>query len=338
MLNSTIKDVARVAGVSDTTVSLAFQAHSRISARTRARVLSVASELSYTPNLAAKNLRTGSSRTIGFVVNDITNPFYLQMFRKAEDIALRHGYSIVFAGSNWSADRERDLFEQMIQMRVCGIVLCLCEKSSDGVELLDRFRIPYIAVDSYPGWYTGSYVANDFCMAGELAAKHLLEQGCRRPAYFTADNTMNNLSAFIEMQKSFIAYFNRKGIKITQDDVIEAGLCIQAGGDAFDRIAAQGKRYDGVFCANDLCAMGILEAAEKHGIIPGKDIAVVGVDDTEVSSFSKISLTSIRQPYDQLATIAMKDLVKAIKDDSMPDIKHKLPAELIVRNSSRLEP
>ena len=100
MLKTTIKDVAFRAGVSDTTVSLAFQSDSRISDRTRAKVLSAASELSYTPNLAAKNLRNGTSRTIGFIVNDITNPFYLQMLRKAEDIALRHGYSVIFAGSN----------------------------------------------------------------------------------------------------------------------------------------------------------------------------------------------------------------------------------------------
>lgn len=338
MIKSTIKDVARLAGVSDTTVSLAFQADSRISEKTRARVLSAASELSYTPNLAAKNLRNGSSLTIGFVVNDITNPFYLQMLRKAEDIALQHGYSVIFAGSNWSAAKERYLFEQMIQMRVCGVVLCLCEKSSDGIEVLDRFRMPYIAVDSFPDWFTGSYVANDFRMAGELAAKHLLEQGCLHPAYFTADSAMNNLSAFVEMQKSFIAYFNRKSIKMTQDDVIEAGLCIQAGRDAFDRIAAQGKRYDGIFCANDLCAMGVLEATEKHGIIPGKEIAVIGIDDIEVSGFSRISLTTIRQPYDQLAEIAMEELVKAIKDKSLPEIKRKLPAELIVRNSAKLEP
>ncbi|NLF60157.1 MAG: LacI family transcriptional regulator [Lentisphaerae bacterium] len=337
MIKSTIKDVARVAGVSDTTVSLAFQPNSRISERTRARVLSVAAQLSYAPNLAAKNLRNGSSRTIGFVVNDVLNPFYLQMFRKAEDIALQHGYGVIFAGSNWSAEKERHLFEQMIQMRVCGMVLCLCEKSSDGIATLDRFSVPYIAVDSYPGWYAGSYVANDFCMAGELAAKHLLVQGCRRPAYFTADRAMNNLSAFIEMQKSFIAYFNRKGIEITQADVIEAGLCIQGGRDAFERISVQGKRYDGIFCANDFCAMGVLEAAEKHGIIPGKDIAVIGIDDTEVSGFSKISLTSIRQPYNRLAAIAMEELIKAIQADSIPNVKRKLPAELMVRNSSKLE-
>jgi LacI family transcriptional regulator len=337
MIKSTIKDVALRAGVSDTTVSLAFQSHSRISAVTRARVLAAASALSYTPNLAAKHLRNGSSRSIGFVVNDVTNPFYLQMFRKVEEIALRHDYSVIFAGSNWSAERELYLFEQMIQMRVCGVVLCLCEKSSDSISILDRFRLPYLAVDSYPDWYGGAYVANDFQMAGELAAQHLLARGCRRPAYFTADSGMNKLSAFVGMQNSFTAYFKQHGIEIGRQDVIEAGLCIRTGRNAFDRVAAQGKRYDGVFCANDLCAMGVLEAAESHGVTPGRDIAVVGVDDIEVSSFSRVSLTTIRQPYEQMAEIAMQELIKAIQAESLPNIYRKLPAELVVRNSSKLE-
>jgi len=118
---------------------------------------------------------------------------------------------------------------------------------------------------------------------------------------------------------------------------LRQGFAYRGGRDAFERISVQGKRYDGIFCANDFCAMGVLEAAEKHGIIPGKDIAVIGIDDTEVSGFSKISLTSIRQPYNRLAAIAMEELIKAIRADSMPNIKRKLPAELMVRKSSRLE-
>jgi len=118
---------------------------------------------------------------------------------------------------------------------------------------------------------------------------------------------------------------------------LRQGFAYRGGRDAFERISVQGKRYDGIFCANDFCAMGVLEAAEKHGIIPGKDIAVIGIDDTEVSGFSKISLTSIRQPYNRLAAIAMEELIKAIQADSIPNVKRKLPAELMVRNSSKLE-
>lgn len=336
MEKATIKDVARLAGVSDTTVSLAFREKSRISGETRKKVMTAAAQLSYTPNLAAKNLRIGKSTTIGFVVNDITNPFYGQMLRMAEGFAQEYGYNVIFAESNWSAEKENHLFEQMVQMRVCGVIMCLCEKSREGIDILDRSGVPYIAVDSCPEWYKGSYVVNDFRCAGELAARHLLEQGCRKPAYFTAGGEMKSLTPFVIMQQHFIRHFNENGIQIAVGDVIEAGLRITDGHEAFERIFKNGKRYDGIFCANDLCAMGVMEAAERHGLIPGKNLAIIGIDDMEVSSFSRVSLTTIRQPYDKIVNIAMEKLIKAIDSGSELDVRIELPAELIIRKSSGL--
>lgn len=336
MNRSTIKDVASLAGVSDTTVSLAFQSGSRISSATRERVLSAAAQLSYTPNLAAKHLRNGSSNTLGFLVNDITNPFYSRMFRKLEGLALHHGYTLLFVGSNWSLEKEQYLFEQLIQMRVCGVLMCLCEKSSQVLQPLTRHRIPYIAVDSHPDWYAGAYVGNDFRMAGELAARHLYEQGCRRLAYFSADRSLSYLSPFVKMREHFLASLQELGLAERQVDLVEAGLSIEAGRLAFKQAAAKGRRYDGVFCANDLCAMGVMEAAEELGQSPGKQIAIVGIDDMEVSSFARVSLSSIRQPYEQIAEKAMRELLRAIQSKTMPKIQLCLPAELVVRNSSQL--
>ena len=110
----------------------------------------MATELNYVPHLAARNLRNRASNTIGFIVNDITNPFYSLMLKEAERIAFANDYNVVFAGSDWSAKRESQLVEQMVQMRVCGVLVCLCEKSGEGVAMLDRYKVPYIAVDTYP--------------------------------------------------------------------------------------------------------------------------------------------------------------------------------------------
>ncbi|OGV34395.1 MAG: hypothetical protein A2020_04965 [Lentisphaerae bacterium GWF2_45_14] len=332
----TIKNVAKKAGVSETTVSLAFREKSRISKKTRDKVINAASEIGYMPNLAAKNLRSGAPKTIGFIVNDITNPFYSLMMREAEDIALQHGYSVIFAGSNWSEEKERHLFEQMVQMRVNGLIVCLCEKSAESVGMLDRFKIPYIAVDSYPDWYKGAYVANDFRQAGTMAAMHLFQQGCRNPAYFTAGKEMKELSAFMKMERYFAEYFRINKVDFGRSNVIEAGLSIRNGHEAFDREFQRGKRFDGIFCVNDLCAMGVMEAASESGVVPGRDLAIVGIDDTEVSAFSRVSLSSIRQPYSQIAKIAMESLLESADSGVCPDIRVELPAEFIVRNSSKL--
>jgi DNA-binding LacI/PurR family transcriptional regulator len=214
--------------------------------------------------------------------------------------------------------------------------MCLCEKSEEGVGVLDKFNVPYITVDSYPEWYKGSYVANDFSVASEMAAKHLYEQGCRKPAYFTAGSEMKDLSSFVKMQKYFNEYFINKGIPQQGCGVVEAGLSIKEGHAAFERVLKSGKKYDGIFCANDLCAMGVMQAAEKYNIIAGRDIAVVGIDDIEVSAFSRVSLTTIKQPYWTIAKIAMEKLVEGVESNLEIDVKIEFPAELIVRNSSKL--
>ncbi len=125
----TIRDIAREAGVSDTAVSLSFQRNSRVSAATRERILAVARRLNYFPNRSARNLRYGDSRTIGFVVIEITNPFYARMIRSAERIAHGLGYEILFAESYWDPQKEIRIVSNMIENRVAGILMCFCEKT-----------------------------------------------------------------------------------------------------------------------------------------------------------------------------------------------------------------
>ena len=115
------------------------------------------------------------------------------------------------------------------------------------------------------------------------------------------------------MREHFLASLQELGLAERQVDLVEAGLSIEAGRLAFKQAAAKGRRYDGVFCANDLCAMGVMEAAEELGQSPGKQIAIVGIDDMEVSSFARVSLSSIRQPYEQIAEKAMRELLRAIQ-------------------------
>ena len=126
-LHTTIKDVAKRAGVSDTTVSLAFQSDSRIRPETRRRVLAIAKRLHCLPNLNAQALRMGAPKSIGFLVNDITNPFYALMVNSAESIALDRGYQVVIADGHWSAERELQSVENMIRSRVQGMLICPCE-------------------------------------------------------------------------------------------------------------------------------------------------------------------------------------------------------------------
>ena len=167
--------------MSDTAVSLSFQQNSRVSAATRERVLAIARRLNYFPNRSARNLRYGGSRTIGFVVIDITNPFYSRMIRSAERIAHGLGYEILFAESHWDPQKEIRILSNMIENRVAGLLMCFCENTAESLGLIQQSRLPLIAVDTCPPHYKGAYVANALASAGRMAGEHLLKAGCRRP-------------------------------------------------------------------------------------------------------------------------------------------------------------
>jgi len=332
-MQATIKDIANVAGVSDTTVSLSFRENSRIGERTREKVLKIAAQLGYIPNTGAQKLRNGKTKIIAFVINDITNPFYASMAKEAEKIIESCGYEMLTADSNWDPMREEQIVKKMIQMRVEGMIFCLSEKNMNAIDLLKNYSIPCISVDSFSEAYDGSYIANDFAECGRLVSQHLLDIGCKTPGIFGADETMSKFSAFKKIFESFEKNLERNGIKIQPQNKIHAGLKIVHASKAFDAAFENGFNADGVICANDLCAIGIMEAAEKHNIQVGKDLAIVGIDNLEVSRFFKISLTSVKQPYKKIAQKAARALFELINDKDSK-IQLELSPELVIREST----
>jgi DNA-binding LacI/PurR family transcriptional regulator len=333
-MKATIKDIANEAGVSDTAVSLAFQGNERVGAETKKRIFAAARKLKYVPNSAAQNLRSGKTNAVGFIVNDITNPFYSLMLKEAEEKLNSIGLELFIASSNWDIDREVKLIEKMIQMRVQGLIICFCEKGTKSIELLNSFSVPHIAVDSYPVFYKGNFMANDFEVCGRMVAEHLYEIGCRNPGIVNADKRMVEFSAFKKTFAAFKQYFHEKGIAVKKKNTVEAGLTIDAGKKAVELLKGKSFDADAFFCANDLCAMGFMEAAEQNGLKIGKDIALVGIDDIPHSSFAKISLTSVRQPYTAIACGAAEFISECIVKGNKRKLKKELKPELIKRNST----
>lgn len=332
----TIRDIAREAGVSDTAVSLAFQQNSRVSAATRARILAIARRMNYFPNRSARNLRYGDSRTIGFVVIEITNPFYARMIRSAERIALELGYGVLFAESYWDPGREVRIVSNMIENRVAGMLMCFSEKTDESLGLLEQSRLPLIAVDTYPLHYRGAYVANALESAGRLAADHLAQAGCRSPVFFNASAAMSGFSSFQHLLKGFREGIHAAGLSLPEAAVVHADWTIEGGVAGYDDLRARGIPFDGIFCVNDLCALGVMEAAERHGRRVGRDLAVLGIDNLEMAAVSRISLTSIDQPYDRIIELAARSLIESIEKGEQPSIRKRLKPSLVVRESSLL--
>ncbi|MBN1834249.1 MAG: LacI family DNA-binding transcriptional regulator [Spirochaetales bacterium] len=332
----TIRDIAREAGVSDTAVSLCFQQNSRVSAATREKVLAIARRLNYFPNRSARNLRYGGSRTIGFVVIEITNPFYARMIRSAERIAHGLGYEILFAESHWDAQKEIRIVSNMIENRVAGILMCFCENTTESLTFIQQSKLPLIAVDTCPPHYRGPYVTNALASAGRMAAEHLLEAGCRHPVFFNASAPMSTFSSFQLLLKGFRQGLRAGNIDLPGAAIINADWTIEGGGAGFAALLASGQPFDGIFCVNDLCALGVIDAAERAGLRAGEDFAIMGVDNLEIGSISRVSLTSIDQPYDRIIALATRSMIESIENNQPCAVRRRLKPTLIVRDSTRL--
>jgi LacI family transcriptional regulator len=292
--------------------------------------------LNYFPNLAARQLRRGKSKTktLGLLINDITNPFYALVVRATQECAARRGYQTLVSDSQWLAKKEIAEVQMMVESRVDGVLACFCEKTKRSLELLDTFSIPFLALDTYPADYKGGFVANDIAEAARLGAEHMIERGCRQLVFLTADAGMDSFSAFKIMMRTFSRVVRSHGLPFPEERIIRSGLTIDAGVDAFDRVMAAVPEVDGVFSVNALCALGFMEGADRQRISIKGRMAVMGVDDLDICRLSRISLTSIRQPYRKLAQMATDLLIDSIERKTAPSASVALKPELIVRDST----
>ncbi|MCT9819724.1 LacI family transcriptional regulator [Microbacterium sp. W1N] len=302
-----VKDVALHAGVSVGTVSNVLNRPDKVAAATVQRVQTSIAALGFVRNDAARQLRAGRSRAIGLVVLDLRNPFFTDMARGAEERAAADGLSVLVAGSDEQPGRESahlDLFEQQ---RVLGL---LVTPTGDATERLARLRdngIAAVLVDRTSDDPQLSSVAVDDVEGGRVAAAHLLSLGHRRLAFAGGPLTLRQVGDRYRGASEAVAAADASLEHLPTDALtVEAGRAV--GRAILDRPHDQRPR--GVFAANDLVALGILQSLVMTGDarVPG-DIALVGYDDIDFASAAVVPLTSVRQPAALIGATAVELLL-----------------------------
>lgn len=332
---ATLKDVAHQADVSVTTASLSFKPESRISDRTRERVLAVAERLDYVPNRAARWLRQKKSRTIGLLIPHITKPSCARFVRDARQWARAREYEAVFAESMWDPEEEGNAIAELVEMRVAGVLLgLLTEANHDILPALDARGIPYVVMDTAPTDYAGNFVGNDLRLTGHMAAAHLLDVGCRRPVFISGRREWT-LSSFLALREGFLSCLQEEGALWTDEPIAWGGLSMGEGKEAATHLMETMPGVDGIFALNDSCAYGVMEALDARGIRPGADVALIGLDDLPASGLSRISLTTMRQPRDRMVKIAAGALIDLVEGKRKAPVREALAPELVVRDSTR---
>lgn len=327
-----IKDVAAAASVSVGTVSNVLNRPDRVAPATVERVHAAIAELGFVRNDAARQLRAGRSRSIGLIVLDVRNPFFTDVARGAEARAVRSDLTVLLGNSDDDAAREAGYLDLFEEQRVHGVLITPVDDISDRLERLRKRGIATVLVDRPSDEQDVSSVSVDDVAGGRLAVEHLLETGRRRIAFVGGPSSVRQVADRLEGAQRAVDAHGDATLEIIETPALSVLAGRAAGERVHDRAPAD--RPDAVFAANDLLAMGVLQALVMLGgaSVPD-DIAIIGYDDIDFAAAAVVPLSSIRQPSELIGFRAVELLLEEVDDrDARAQIVFQ--PELIVREST----
>lgn len=330
-----VRDVAAAASVSVGTVSNVLNRPDKVAPDTVARVLAAIDELGFVRNDAARQLRAGRSRSIGLVVLDVRNPFFTDVARGAEDRAAEEGMTILLGNSDENAERERSYLDLFEEQRVHGVLISPLGDDETRLQRLRGRATPVVLVDRVSQDRRLPSVSVDDVVGGELAVRHLLETGRRRIAFVGGPTSIRQVADRLEGARRAV----RGEPDATLEVVATESLTVldgRAAGEAI-RERRSGERPDAVFAANDLLAMGVLQAFNMLGSVRvPDDVALIGYDDIDFAAAAVVPLSSIRQPASLIGYTAVDLLLKeAASNAEFAPEQIVFQPELVVRDSTR---
>ncbi|WP_084958077.1 LacI family DNA-binding transcriptional regulator [Thermoactinospora rubra] len=301
-----IKEVAARAGVSPGTVSNVLNRPEKVSAATRARVEQAIRELGFVRHGSASTLRAGHSRTIGLSVIDIGNPFFTDVAAGVEEVASERGYAVILGNSSGARAKEERNLLVFAEQRVRGVLITPSDDDPARLEALKERGINVVLVDHPAERPDQCAVAVNDVAGGSLAVTHLLRCGAERIAYVTGPPSIRQCR---ERRLGAERALAAAGLDPAEalEEVPMATMTARSGQQAADKLLH--RLPDAVFCANDLLALGVLRGLLQAGVRVPEDVALIGYDDIDFASASTVSLTSIRQPTQQLGRVAAELLL-----------------------------
>lgn len=324
-----IKDIARVAEVSHSTVSRALRDSSLISEETKARVRRVAQEMGYSPSAIARGLVTRRTQTLGVVVTTIADPFVAEVVRGVEERALDEGYSIILCQSQSDPEREIAAVEILREKRVDAIIVTASRVGSLYLPLLEKLSVPIVLINNQQeGRYVHS-VGTDNLQGGQLAGHYLLELGHISLAYITGPEWAAQSRLRLEGARQAL---QAQGLDFDSTHIVQGDGRCEGGQEAMARLLRSATPPTAVFCYNDLTAIGAMQAVRQAGLRVPDDISIIGYDDITYTSYVVPPLTTIKQRKYEMGSQATEMALALL--DGVEAVENVLvPGELVVRES-----
>lgn len=330
--NVTIKDVARLSGVSSMTVSRVINGSERVRPVTRQRVERAIAELGYVPSRLARGLTRQKTGTLALIVPDVANPFFTLIVRGAEDVARRAGYRIILCDTRADLAIEREVIEEMIAHRVEGIAIApVSDRSRDHLQRLARFGVQFVLIDRTVPGVESDVVVGDSLGGAHRLVEHLISHGHRRIGFITESD---DVSTARDRRQGYLAALAGAGLALDPSLIVHSTVDPPGGFDGMRRLLELAEPPTAVFTVNNLVAVGAIEAVRAHDLEVPDDVALVCYDDIEYASRLYPFLTVMSQPAETLGKLGTQLLLERIEGRAPEQPRVVvLPAQFVVRQS-----
>lgn len=328
----TIKEVAKQAGVSVSTVSHVINETRFVSDELKTRVLASMDDLGYQPNRIARSLRKKQTNSIGLIISDITNPFFSEIAWSIEYLSYIEKYSLILCCTNGNQEKELFYIRQLSENQVDGIILISPKISASYLSLLEEREIPVVLVDNESPDANIDVIMVDNYHGGKLATEHLISLGHEKIACiagpFTGNPTYDRVQGY---KDTLIAH----GITVRDDFILSGNFDVVSGVQCADTLLEKEEKPTAIFACNDMMAMGVIQSAVKHNLRVPDQLSVVGFDDISMAQYIVPPLTTIKQPLHEIGEAAVNSMMEVIKNPNKANKTIVLDVSLIERQSAK---
>jgi LacI family transcriptional regulator len=322
--------VAKKAGVSTATVSRVLNGLNVVKNSTRARVLKAAQELKYHPNLHARSLARGESRTLGILVSNMENPFFFDVFRALESAAHSQGYEVVVANTDYRAEQLMSSARLMIGSRVAGLAAIVSEMDAGLMEVLTDTNIPIVFYDVGTPKKNVTNVRADYRKGMKKIVEYLYALGHTRMAFVGHHATLGPIS---ERRKTFLESVAQCSPG-AETHVVAGTDGLEGGRQAARELLSSNFRPTSIICVNDFMAVGVLRELLDQSVKVPEEISVTGFDNIKLAEFCSPALTTAHIPREQIGQLIFENLVPDAKKEQTTGREIIIDPELVVREST----
>lgn len=325
---STMKDIARLANVSTSTVSHVINNSRFVSDEIREKVMNVVHQLNYTPSALARSLKVKETKTLGMLVTASNNPFFAEVVSAVENYCHQHNYNLILSNTNGDLERLQKSLQTLLQKQVDGLLLMCTETHFQHHRL--NLNLPIVIMDWWPTELNADKICENSELGGYMATKSLIQHNHRNIAIITG-----NLHKPIAQNRlnGYKKALSEANIAVHNEWIIESHFDFEGGVVGMEKILQQPNRPTAVFACSDTIALGAYQTAWRHGLQIPQDISIIGYDDIILAQYLSPPLTTIHQSKQELGKLAVKTLLERIKNISKSYSTLTLEPQLIWRES-----